>query len=163
MWIQGYYYDWDFKTKEYGSSGYTPRNGDMYYKNIETRYTRPFGTNHLTTVGIEYLQEDLDYNMARKKLHLTSGYIQDETGFAIGIPVDVVLGARLDHHSKYGTEFCPKVSFMLELTEQTKIRGSVGKGFKSPTIRQAYYDEPYAHGSYWYKSNPDLEAETSWG
>jgi len=163
LWIQGYYYNWDFKTKEFGFSGFTPRIGDMYYKNIETRYTRQIKSNHLATVGFEYLQEKLDYNLSKKTLHLTSGYLQDEAEFNIGIPLYVVLGARVDRHSEYGTEFCPKVSFMLEPAEQTKIRGSVGKGFKSPTIRQAYYDAPFQHGNYWFKSNPNLHAETSWG
>jgi len=162
--IQGYYYDWDFKTTEHGVSGFTPRNGDMYYKNVEARYTKSFLSNHLFTLGTEYLQEKLDYNLSHKKLHLISGYIQDETEFSVGIPLVLVLGARLDHHSKYKTEFCPKGSFMLVFNrQQIRVRGSVGRGFKSPTIRQAYYEEPFQHGNYWYKSNPDLEAETSWG
>ncbi len=159
-----YWYDWDFRTKEYdGSSGYTPRNGDMYYTSVEARYTRPFENSHLITMGTEYLQERLDYNLSRKTLDLASGYIQDEMKFSLGIPIETVLGARLDHHSKYGTELCPKISTMLSITKSTKIRASVGRGFKSPTIRQAYYDEPFQHGSYWYESNPNLKAETSWG
>jgi outer membrane receptor for ferrienterochelin and colicins len=39
----------------------------------------------------------------------------------------------------------------------------VGKGFKSPTIRQLYYNQLYQHSTYWYRSNPDLEAEESIG
>ncbi len=163
--VQGYYYDWDFDGDSYGSDPYpyTLYRGDMYYKDIEARYTKLLGTNHLLTVGSEYLQEKLDYTMAHKTLHLTSGYIQDETEFSIGIPIDAVIGGRIDHHSQYGTEFCPKISLMLQVGDQTKVRASVGRGFKSPTIRQAYYTEPFKHGSYWYKSNPDLEAETAWG
>ncbi len=161
--VSGYWYDWDFHTKEYnGSSGFTPRNGDMYYKDIEVRYMLPLN-QHLLTIGSEYLQEDLDYNLANKTLSLSSVYMQDESGFYFILPIKSVIGARLDHHSKYGTEFCPKLSVMFELSKNTKIRASVGRGFKSPTIRQAYYDEPFQHGSYWYKSNPDLKAETSWG
>jgi len=161
--ISGYWYDWDFRTKEYeGSSGYTPRNGDMYYTDVEVRYSLPL-SNHLLTTGAEYLQEKLDYNLSKKTLHLSSVYLQDEFKFTFIIPIDFVIGGRIDHHSKYGTEFCPKLSLMLSLTENTRIRASVGRGFKSPTIRQAYYDQPFQHGSYWFKSNPHLEAETSWG
>ncbi len=163
--LQGYYYNWNFDGDSFGSDPYpyTLYRGDMYYRYAEARYTRPLGTNHLVTFGVEYLQEELDYTMANKTLHLSSGYIQDEAEFFVGIPVNIVLGARLDHHSQYGTEFCPKVSLLLEVGDQTKVRASVGRGFKSPTIRQAYYTEPYKHGEYWYKSNPDLEAETAWG
>ncbi len=162
--LSGYWYDWDFRTKEYdGSSGYTPRNGDIYYKEIEMRYIRSLFNKHLFTIGTEYLQEDLDYNLSGKTLNLISSYIQDETQFSLIKPVKIVIGARIDSHSEYGTEFCPKLSSMISFNQNTKIRVSIGRGFKSPTIRQAYYNEPFQHGSYWYESNPDLKAETSWG
>jgi len=161
--ISGYWYDWDFRTKEYnGSSGYTPRNGDMYYKDIEFRYIFPFKRN-LLTIGSEYLEEDLDYNLSNKTLNLSSLYMQDEFEISLGVPTKFIFGGRFDNHSKYGTEFCPKFSVMFKINDNTKIRASIGKGFKSPTIRQAYYDEPFQHGTYWYKSNPNLKAETSWG
>ncbi|NPA40369.1 MAG: TonB-dependent receptor [Thermodesulfobacteria bacterium] len=164
IFISSYWYAWNFKTHEYnGSSGYTPRNGNMYYTDVETRYVRPLLNSHLITLGAEYLQQKLDYNLAHKTLNLTSVYAQDEMKIHLGVPAQVVLGARLDHHSKYGTELCPKVSTMMLITKSTKVRASVGRGFKSPTIRQAYYDEPFQHSSYWYKSNPNLKAETSWG
>ena len=164
LFISAYWYDWNFKTQEYnGSSGYTPRNGNMYYTDVETRYVRTLFNSHLITLGTEYLQQKLDYNLAHKTLDLISIYAQDEMEIHFGLPTQVVLGARIDHHSKYGTELCPKASTMVSITKNTKIRASVGRGFKSPTIRQAYYDEPFQHSSYWYKSNPNLKAETSWG
>jgi len=163
--VQGDYYDWNFGGDSYGTDPYPYAiyRGDMYYKDIEARYTKPIGTKHILSIGSEYLQDELDYTFSHKILHRTSGYIQDEAEFYIGLPLNVVLGARVDHHSQYGTEFCPKISFMLEAAKETKIRASIGRGFKSPTIRQAFYTEPYPHGSYYYVSNPDLEAETSWG
>jgi outer membrane receptor for ferrienterochelin and colicins len=45
------------------------------------------------------------------------------------------------------------------LDGRTKFRISVGKGFKSPTIRQLYYDAPFKHKNYYIQSNPDLEPE----
>ena len=162
--ISGYWYDWDFRSQEYnGSSGYTPRNGDIYYTDVETRYIRPILNSHLVTFGLEYFQNKLAYNLSHKTLNLISFYTQDETELHFKIPAQLVLGARIDHHSKYGTELCPKISMMISPSKSTKIRASIGKGFKSPTIRQAYYDEPFQHQNYWYKSNPDLKAETSWG
>ncbi len=164
FWARTYYYDWNFKTKEYGiPSGFTPRNGNMYYKEAEARYTKPLWESHLATLGAEYLQEELDYNLAEENIEVLSAYLQDEIGVSFYRPLDIVLGGRVDNHSRYGTEFCPKLSLMWKLTDQTRIRGSIGRGFKSPTIRQLYYKEPFQHGTYWYRSNPDLEAETAWG
>ena len=162
--LQGYYYDWHFDTEEHGTpSGYTPRNGNMYYTDVAVRYTKPFFKAHVGTFGVEYLQEKLDYNLSHKTIDTISGYFQDEARFVVWKPLSVVLGGRLDHHSKYGTEFCPRFNVMYELTDNTRLRGSVGRSFKSPDIRQLYYDEPFQHGSYWYKSNPNLNAEKAWG
>lgn len=162
--LSGYYYDWHFNTKEYGTpSGYTPTMGDMYYRDLEARFSKPFGEIHLATVGVEYLEHILDYNLADEEIGVLSGYLQDELAFNLVRPLRLVVGGRVDDHSKYGTEFCPKVSLMLEMSKQTRIRCSVGRGFKSPNIRQLYYKEPYMHGTYWYRSNPDLKAEKSWG
>jgi outer membrane receptor for ferrienterochelin and colicins len=163
--VHGYYYDWHLDGDSYGTDPYPYAiyRGDMYYKDIEVRYTKPLGETHLLTIGSEYLQQELDYTFSQKTLHSISGYIQDEANFDIGIPLTVVLGARTEHHSQYGSEFCLKVNIMLKPFKGTKIRASVGRGFKSPTIRQAFYTEPYPHSDYYYVSNPNLKAETSWG
>ena len=162
--VQGYWFDWDFKTKETGgSSHFTPRRGDMYYKQAEAQYTRPVGEHHLFTGGAEWLEEKLDYNLSTRAIITNSAYLQDEINFTLGKPVTVVLGGRVDDNSTFGSEFCPKVSLMVEATPNTRIRASVGRGFKSPNIRQLYYDQPFHHGTYWFKSNPNLDAERSWG
>lgn len=162
--IQGYWYDWDFDNKESGgTSGFTPLQGDMYYRQGEFQYTRPLTKIHLFTVGSEYLEEELDYNLAHETIDTKSFYFQDEMNFLLWKPFSVVLGGRLDDHSEFGSEFCPKLSLMLEAAEKTKIRASVGRGFKSPTIRQLYYETPFQHGNHWIKSNPDLDAEYSVG
>lgn len=102
--------------------------------------------------------------MNRYLLHMAHETIDTFSGYAqLFEKLTFVLGARFDDHSKYGNHFSPKLSFIYEPFENTRIRGSAGKGFKSPTIRQLYYRELYRHGTYWYRSNPDLNAEKSWG
>jgi len=163
--VKGYYYDWKFDADSHGKDPYPYAlyEGDMYYRDIEVRYTKPLKISHLITLGAEYRQEELDYTFSDRKLDITSAYFQDEIEFQEGLPLDLVIGARLDHHSRYGTEFCPKAALLLKLNQGTRLRASVGRGFKSPTIRQAFYTEPYPHGDYFYVSNPNLDAETSWG
>lgn len=161
--ITGYYYNWNMGAMETGSdsSGFTPTAGDMFYNDVEARYFKKFRDMFQLTLGTEYLQEKLDYNMADESIETFSGYAQVEA--EIIDTLTVVIGARYDDHEKYGDHLSPKISFMYKPLKNTTFRGSAGKGFKSPTIRQLYYTELYQHGTYWYRSNPDLDAEKSWG
>jgi outer membrane receptor for ferrienterochelin and colicins len=140
------------------SPGYTRRTGDITYYQTETRYTRYFGKRHLFTSGIEYLQRDIDANFAKESDLWASFYLQDEMNVK---PFDIVVGGRYDYCSIYGTEFNPKVSTMWNISDKTKLRASVGRAFKTPTIRQLYVF--FKHGNWWNKPNPDLDPEISWG
>ena len=62
-------------------------------------------------------------------------------------------GMRYDHHSIFGSRTTFRVAPAWYVTDTTKLRGSVGTGFKAPSLVQLY--SPYG--------NPDLEAETSVG
>jgi len=161
--ISGYIYDWDMSGAETGSksSGYTGTIGNMYYREAEARYTKTFLDRYDMTIGGEFLQEELDYNMAAETIETISAYGQLEASLTDNLTT--VLGVRGDDHSRYGSHVSPKLSMMYEPLVGTTLRGSVGTGFKSPTIRQLYYSELYQHSNYWYKSNPDLEAEESLG
>ena len=88
-------------------------------------------------------------------------YVQDE--ITLFKAFTMVGGLRYDDHSSFGSEINPKLSFMYRFSEDTIFRASAGKAFKSPTIRQLYYDAPYRHGSYYCKSNPDLKPEKAVG
>jgi vitamin B12 transporter len=62
-------------------------------------------------------------------------------------------GVRHDNHSIFGGKTTFKVAPVLHVTDTTKLRGSVGTGFKAPSLVQLY-------SSY---GNRDLQAETSTG
>lgn len=62
-------------------------------------------------------------------------------------------GIRHDNHSIFGGKTTFKVAPALHVSEATKLRGSVGTGFKAPSLVQLY-------SSY---GNRDLQAETSTG
>ena len=161
--INGYYYTWEMNRQESGvdSSGYSATIGDMTYQDVETRYSKTFKDDYQMTLGAEFLQEELDYNYADEIIETYSGYAQIDGDLLSELTL--VLGIRIDDHSEFGTHTSPKLSFMYSPLEDTRIRGSVGRGFKSPTIRQMYYKELYQHGTYWYQSNPDLDPEKSTG
>lgn len=54
--------------------------------------------------------------------------------------LNVILGARLDHHSEYKTQFSPKLALRYEISDKLDVKGSVGYGFKAPDFRQLYFD-----------------------
>jgi len=47
-------------------------------------------------------------------------------------------GGRLEHSSVFGDEFVPQAGLAYQANSTTTIKGSVAKGFRSPTIRELY-------------------------
>ncbi len=157
--IKGYYHNFNM---DLFSPGYTHRYGDVSYSQMEVQYTKPIGTAHLFTGGGEFLHNNVDLTVGTNKVYenmdVTSIYLQDEISFA---PFTIVLGSRVDHNSVYGTEFNPKASLMWKLRKDTCLRFSIGKAFKSPTIRQLYI--AFLHKNWWNIPNENLAPEKSWG
>jgi outer membrane cobalamin receptor len=58
-------------------------------------------------------------------------------------------GLRLENNTNYGNELIPLVGFSFAATRNTSFKGSVSKGFRSPTIMEMYLFAP----------NPDLKPE----
>jgi outer membrane cobalamin receptor len=51
-------------------------------------------------------------------------------------------GYRIENHSVYGLEHVPSVGIAYYVSENTTIKSSVSKGFRSPTIRELYLFAP---------------------
>ncbi|WP_031387186.1 TonB-dependent receptor plug domain-containing protein [Desulfonatronum thiodismutans] len=113
-----------------------------------------FSRNYLR--GEEQSTVTVDRNVTTNSL-----FVQDEL-MLFDRRLTLVPGARLEDHSTFGTEINPKFSAMYRVFDATTLRGSVGRAFKSPTIRQLYYDGLVRHGEYYMRSNPDLNPETAW-
>jgi iron complex outermembrane receptor protein len=58
-------------------------------------------------------------------------------------------GLRLENNSNYGNEFIPLAGITYNPTKNTTFKGSVSKGFRSPTIMEMYLFAP----------NPELKPE----
>lgn len=163
---KGYWYNWDFL--------HSSRDGYIRYAQGETQYTRLITEKQKLTGGMEFLREGMDYIFVasekdktkwprlEKNIDTWSAYAQDEWS-----PVSkafIVFGARFDHHSSFGGVVSPRISGLLDVTSVTRLRASVGRSFKSPTIRQLYYPVPFLHSSTDYNiSNPDLKPEYGMG
>lgn len=56
----------------------------------------------------------------------------------VGTRTQVVLGARYDLHSVYGSQLSPKLALSYKLYPGWKLKASIGRGFKAPDFRQLY-------------------------
>ncbi|RLB28615.1 MAG: TonB-dependent receptor, partial [Deltaproteobacteria bacterium] len=167
--LKGYAYTWDF-THGYPGYAYGYKYGDVGYNQCEVQYTWYSSDWNALTLGGEIQRQGIDYTIensdgsiisVKKDVDTSSLYVQDE--ITLFKAFTLVGGLRYDDHSSFGSEVNPKLSLKYKISEDTILRASVGKAFKSPTIRQLYYDAPYRHGSYYCQSNPNLKPEKAVG
>ncbi|MBI1937635.1 MAG: TonB-dependent receptor [Ignavibacteriales bacterium] len=96
---------------------------------------------NLSSFGTGYQNENVKADRiveGLKKANLYYAFLQHEW-----IPseiFDFVLGARFDSHSDYSSRLSPKFSFLIKPITALNIRGSIGSGFKAPTMQQLYLD-----------------------
>ncbi|MGQ8335751.1 TonB-dependent receptor [Sunxiuqinia sp. A32] len=73
------------------------------------------------------------------------GFVQQKIADQISLNV----GLRRQHHEYYGDEWIPSSGFAWEFSENMSWKGTVSKGFRSPTIRELFM----------WNHNPDLKPE----
>ncbi len=61
-------------------------------------------------------------------------------------------GLRYQHHSQYGGQWIPSFGFAYDLEKQATWKGTISKGFRSPTMRELFMWGP----------NPNLDPESIW-
>ncbi len=114
--------------------------------------------NNMITLGGEYknyggFAENLnaDIVFADKEISELAGYLLVQQTLFNKLILNS--GLRIENNSLYGTEFVPQVGFSYHPRRTSTIKGSVAKGFRSPTMRELYMFLP---------SNPDLNPERMW-
>lgn len=167
--LKGYTYKWDFK-HGYPEYLYGYKHGDIGFDQAELQYTWYSDDQHTLTIGGDLQKQQIDYTienqdgsmiMVHEDVDTHSLYGQDEITFSDTFTL--VAGLRSDHHSIFGQEINPKLSVMYNLSDTTTLRASAGRAFKSPTIRQLFYNAPYRHGNFYMQSNRDLKPEIGIG
>ena len=127
----------------------------------EMNYSRQILDIHTLICGYHYHKEKVDDKgkvyKADQTLH--SFLIQDEIDFS---PFIFVLGMRIDDHDRWDTEANPKASLLYKVDENFKLRTSVGRAFRGPTLVKLYADG-WKMGPYLVHANSDLKPEKSIG
>lgn len=165
--LSGYTSNRDFVTG-YPGYHYGYRHGDIGYNQCELQYTTHLLGWNTLTMGGEFRQQVLDLVFENRitppspvdeNVDNTALYLQDEIELCQDLTL--VPGVRYDDHSEFGAQTNPKLSLMYNMGRDTTVRASVGRFYKSPTIRQLYFSRE--HGSWYSQNNPDLDPEKGWG
>ncbi|HLT31971.1 MAG TPA: TonB-dependent receptor [Myxococcaceae bacterium] len=119
---------------------------------------------HNLTVGGEARWVSLDstdFTSGHASVSQQALYVQDE--WELHRMLTVLVGARLDHHETFGLWPTPRGYVVFQPTDKFTLKGGVGTGFRSPTLRQLS-DESVTtscRGACVIAGSADLDPETS--
>lgn len=124
-----------------------------------------FGERHILNTGIEYLYNGLEsphrIDGDRASVYTLAAYAQEE--WTARENTVVTVGARGTLHKETGLNFSPKVSVLYKWSD-FNLRASYAMGYKSPTVKELYYNYIATLGGgalTAYHGNRDLKAQTS--
>jgi len=112
---------------------------DQFFGEGELRVKGTLGRSHLLTLGAGHIHESLigdRFDDERRSTDQFFGFAQHEW---LARPwLDLTLSTRVDAHSAYATQVTPRASVLVRPTDWTRLRASVGSGFKAPAFRQLF-------------------------
>ena len=116
------------------------------------------------SAGLEYRYDWLDaptrVKGGKADDNTQAMYLQDEFNYIKNL--NLTLGLRLNRNEQFGWHFTPKVSAMYKVGDPLRFRASWSQGFKTPTIREMYYQYVrQMSGTYLYLGNIDLKPQSS--
>ncbi|MBN2792793.1 MAG: TonB-dependent receptor [Desulfuromonadales bacterium] len=133
---------------------------DYLLNQFEGRFTGLFFEKHLATVGVELRDESREDNTGKEyDADNFSVFAQDE--YQVLEVLYLVMGARYDEHSEFGSELTPKVSLVWDINPHLKGKASYGRGFRAPNISELFITSWRQRGRVIYTANPELNPETS--
>jgi vitamin B12 transporter len=110
------------------------------------------------TLGAEHQTDNLDDNPTLAEVSNDAGFIQLQSKF--GERFFNTASLRYDSNETFGGKMTYRVAPAVLIPETgTKLKGSVGTGFKAPTLKQLFVSFP----DFNFFANPDLKSETSLG
>ena len=124
--------------------------------------------NNRLSGGLEWRYDNLEAPMrvegGKATDHTEAVYIQDEFSHALSskLSANITGGLRLNHNGQFGYRLTPKISGMLSIGENIRLRATWSQGFKTPTPKEQHYRYvKYMGGTYLYLGNEDLKPQTS--
>jgi outer membrane receptor for ferrienterochelin and colicins len=117
----------------------TSETEDRY---LEAAYTANLviADNHVATYGADVVYQDLtstELSSANEADRSIAGYLQYE--YRPVAQVTILPGIRWEDHSSFGSTVNPSFNLMYRPSDQIKLRGFVGRGYRAPSIKQQYF------------------------
>ncbi len=119
-------------------------------------------TNHTYKTGLSFMYDAYDEQFASLELQRTEkvpGVFAEYTYNLLDKTIAVV-GARVDFHNLYGTQFSPRVHLKHDFTEDLTLRLSGGSGFRVPNRLAEFYGNLVSNRQVIFTTG--LQAEKSW-
>ena len=176
-----YYYNYTDTTL---TDGYDPRGnftpyypyfpGDEELQSDQRRimahlkgiFTLPY--DNRLSAGVEwrydYLEAPMRVDGGVARDNTEAVYVQDEFRYAFSpkVAMNMTGGLRLNNNGQFGLNLSPKISGMLSLGDNIRLRATWSQGFKTPTPKELYYRYvKYMNGTYLYLGNEGLKPQTS--
>jgi outer membrane receptor for ferrienterochelin and colicins len=146
----GSYYDhqWNKVEREFSTWVDTSKTKDYFF---ETSYSSNYviGQNHVATYGFDYNYQDLKSSeLAQEKEADEAGdaYLQYE--YSPHKKWTFLPGVRYEYHSSFGGKTNPSINIMYQPSEQFKLRGFTGYGFRAPSIKEQYFTFDHTAAGY---------------
>ena len=112
----------------------------------------------------DYLEAPMRVQGGLARDNTEAVYMQDEFSHAFSpkVSMNITGGLRLNQNVQFGTNFSPKVSGMLSLGDNIRLRATWSQGFKTPTPKEMYYRYvKYMNATYLYLGNESLKPQSS--
>jgi vitamin B12 transporter len=107
-------------------------------------------------LGAEYERDEIEQPLDAD-VHISSGYAELQS--QVGEHWFSALNVRYDDNSRFGSKVTYRFAPAWLITQtDTKLRASIGTGFKAPTLSELYQDFPPS-----FFANPNLKPESSTG
>ncbi len=118
----------------FGLNNYNARENN-YYGNLMFQ-TILGNTNHQLTSGVSFIldhyNEQLNDSTFVKKEHVPGGFV--EYTYINPDKMSLILGFRADFHNLFGTMLTPRIHFKYNFSENTILRASAGRGYRSANV-----------------------------
>ena len=112
----------------------------------------------------DYLEAPMRVDGGVARDNTEAAYVQDEWRYAFSpkVAMNITGGLRLNQNMQFGFRLTPKISGMLSLGDNIRLRATWSQGFKTPTPKeQNYRYVRYMSGTYLYLGNENLSPQTS--
>ena len=124
--------------------------------------------DHRLSGGMEwrydYLEAPMRVDGGVARDNTEAVYVQDEFSYAFNktLAMNLTGGLRLNHNEQFGFRLTPKISGMLSIGRDIRLRATWSQGFKTPTPKEQHYRYiKYMNATYLYLGNEDLKPQTS--